>query len=46
MRGIEAKLDALAGDPANGPFVEVLRGHIRNFDFRRYLSVLEGVADD
>ncbi|MQT11595.1 hybrid sensor histidine kinase/response regulator [Segnochrobactrum spirostomi] len=46
VRGIEAKLDALAGDPANAPFVEVLRGHIRNFDFRRYLSVLEGVADD
>ncbi|SON54180.1 Aerobic respiration control sensor protein ArcB [Hartmannibacter diazotrophicus] len=41
VRGIEARLDRLEEDAALKPLIEELRGHVRNFDFGRYLAVLE-----
>ncbi|MBH0238611.1 hybrid sensor histidine kinase/response regulator [Methylobrevis albus] len=41
VRGIEAKLAEIEADPAHRPFAAELRGLVRNFDFRRYLDVLE-----
>ena len=43
VRGIEAKLAQLAGDPSTQPFVEEIRRHLRNFDFDRYTAVLEAM---
>ncbi|MDQ0391869.1 hybrid sensor histidine kinase/response regulator [Labrys monachus] len=43
VRGIEAKLAQLAGDPSTLPFVEEIRRHLRNFDFDRYTAVLEAM---
>ncbi|CAM5764109.1 hybrid sensor histidine kinase/response regulator [Labrys miyagiensis] len=44
VRGIEAKLAQLETDPAAQPFIEAIRGHLRNFDFERYTAVLEAVG--
>jgi hypothetical protein len=47
VRGIEAKLDEIAG--ASGevhPFIAELRGHVRNFDLRRYLAAVEASESD
>jgi len=41
VRGIEAKLDDLAGDPSNGDLVTRLRGHLREFDFAAYRKTLK-----
>ncbi len=46
VRGIEAKLAALEAEPQAKAFVEEMRTHVRNFDLRRYLSVLEAMTDD
>ncbi len=46
VRGIEAKLNALAADPANMPLVEVLRRHMENFDFEAYAETLERVRHE
>jgi len=47
VRGIEAKLNQLADDPAHHTLVEELRGHLRAFDLKRYTAVLEAMdADD
>ncbi len=46
VRGIEAKLAALETEPQSRAFVEEMRTHVRNFDLRRYLSVLEAMADE
>lgn len=45
VRGIEAKLDALFANADNQPFVTVLRGHLRNFDFDGYQATLEEVSE-
>ena len=44
VRGIEAKLETLAGDPANAGLVESLRGHVRAFDFAAFAKVLDAVS--
>jgi signal transduction histidine kinase/FixJ family two-component response regulator len=42
VRGIESGLDALAADfPASQPLVEQLRGHLRSFDLKSYLKLLD-----
>jgi CheY-like chemotaxis protein len=41
VRGIEAKLAELAADPANEPFVALLRRRLTAFDFDGYARVLE-----
>jgi hypothetical protein len=46
VRGIEGKLDQLDADPRFRDFVGELRGHLRNFDFRRYTAFLERVVRD
>jgi CheY-like chemotaxis protein len=46
VRGIEAKLNALAADPANMPLVEALRRHMENFDFEAYAETLERVRHE
>ncbi len=43
VRGIEAKLAALANDPANRPLVDILRQHMADFDFDAYAETLERV---
>ncbi len=44
VRGIDAKLTELAGDPDNLPLVEALRRHLDAFDFDGYAEVLERVG--
>ncbi len=46
VRGIEAKLAALADDPANRPLVEILRRHMADFDFDAYAETLEQVRHE
>ncbi|MEJ8573956.1 hybrid sensor histidine kinase/response regulator [Microbaculum marinum] len=46
VRGIEAKLEALESVDANRPFVAEMRRLVRNFDFRRYMAVLEAIGHD
>ncbi len=46
VRGIEAKLAALAEDPANGPLIEALRRHMAEFDFDGYAETLERVGHE
>jgi CheY-like chemotaxis protein len=46
VRGIEAKLGELAGDPANAPLVTALRGHMEAFDFDAYAETLERVGHE
>ncbi len=46
VKGIEAKLAELGENPANRPLVEVLREHMRNFDFDRYAETLERVGHE
>jgi CheY-like chemotaxis protein len=42
VRGIEAGLDALAADfPASRPLVDQLRGHLRAFDLKSFLKLLD-----
>jgi signal transduction histidine kinase/CheY-like chemotaxis protein len=42
VRDIDAGLDALAADvPASAPLVEQLRGHLRNFDLKSFLALLD-----
>jgi signal transduction histidine kinase/ActR/RegA family two-component response regulator len=41
VRGIDAKLDALAADPANRELVDSLRQHARAFDFPAFARVLD-----
>jgi hypothetical protein len=43
VRGIEAKLAQLETDPAARPFIDAIRGHLRNFDFERYTATLEAI---
>jgi len=44
VRGIDAKLDALAADPANRELVDSLRQHARAFDFPAFARVLDEVG--
>jgi signal transduction histidine kinase/CheY-like chemotaxis protein len=48
VRGIEAKLNALESDEGfeAAAFVAELRGHVRSFDLKRYLTILEGLTAD
>jgi CheY-like chemotaxis protein/anti-sigma regulatory factor (Ser/Thr protein kinase) len=46
VRGIESKLDALDSIDSNRAFVEEMRRLVRNFDFRRYMAVLEAIGHD
>ncbi len=46
VRGIEAKLAELAGDPDNRPLVEALRSHMEVFDFDGYAELLERMSHD
>ena len=49
MRGIEAKLDELAADPAMRRFVDSMRGHVEAFDLAghagRYWTALRARSD-
>jgi signal transduction histidine kinase/CheY-like chemotaxis protein/purine-cytosine permease-like protein len=44
VRGIDAKLKELAGEPGNGPLVELLRARIEAYDLEGYREVLESVG--
>ncbi|WP_026784650.1 hybrid sensor histidine kinase/response regulator [Pleomorphomonas koreensis] len=44
VRGIDAKLDALAADPANRGLVDSLRQHARAFDFPAFARLLDEVG--
>ncbi|WP_062211516.1 ATP-binding protein [Aureimonas sp. AU12] len=44
VRGIEQKLAALEADPIIRPFAEDLRVHVRNFDLKRFVAVLEAIG--
>jgi len=47
IRGIEAKLAQLEGEEDVSPaFVAEMRGLVADYDLRRYLSVLQGLARD
>ena len=46
VRGIESKLDDLETDESNRPFVVEMRRLVRNFDFKRYMAVLEAIGHD
>ncbi|WP_237152759.1 hybrid sensor histidine kinase/response regulator [Oryzibacter oryziterrae] len=45
VRGIEAKLAALADDPDNQPLVDRLREHVRAFDFAGYAALLTEMSE-
>jgi hypothetical protein len=44
VRGIESKLAELAREPAQGPFVELLRARVQAFDFEGFARLLEGAG--
>ncbi|SER32855.1 Signal transduction histidine kinase [Faunimonas pinastri] len=44
VRGIEAKLDEIASEPANDDLVIALRSRVRNFDFAGYASILKEIG--
>ena len=44
VRGIDAKLTQLAGDPGNGPLIELLRARVDAYDMEGYREVLESVG--
>ena len=46
VRGIDAKLSELAGDPANQPLVDALRRHMQDFDFDGFAETLERVGHE
>jgi CheY-like chemotaxis protein len=46
IRGIEAKLNELAGNPDNEPLVAALRGHMESFDFDSYAELIERVGHE
>ena len=46
VRGIEAKLTELAGNPDNEPLVAALRGHMETFDFASYAELIERVGHE
>jgi CheY-like chemotaxis protein len=46
VRGIEARLSALAEDPKNLPLVELLRRHMSAYDFDGFAEVLERVGHE
>ncbi|RYE57693.1 MAG: response regulator, partial [Hyphomicrobiales bacterium] len=46
IRGIEAKLTELAGNPDNAPLVSALRGHMESFDFDSYAELIERVGHE
>ena len=43
VRGIQAKLRELEGDPESKAFATRMRALIANFDLKRYMNVLEGM---
>ncbi len=43
VRGIQAKLRELEGDPESKPFATRMRALVTNFDLKRYMHVLEGM---
>jgi hypothetical protein len=43
VRGIQAKLREMEGDPTNKAFATRMRTLIANFDLKRYMNVLEGM---
>lgn len=43
VRGIQAKLREMEGDPTNKPFATRMRTLVANFDLKRYMNVLEGM---
>ncbi len=46
-KGIERKLDALEADPAAlRDFVAALRVPARDFDWKRFVAILEAAGDD
>ena len=46
VRGIEAKLDDLAGNPDFAGLADALRDRVRAFDFSGYAAVLDGLPDE
>ncbi len=46
VRGIDAKLGELAGDPENLPLVQALRRHMEVFDFDGYAELLERMSHE
>jgi signal transduction histidine kinase/DNA-binding response OmpR family regulator len=47
IRGIEAKLAELKAEaPGSGPLADDLGAHIRNFDLKRYMLVLENLTGE
>ncbi|MCP8883684.1 ATP-binding protein [Devosia sp. XJ19-1] len=46
VRGIDAKLVELAGDPQNQPLVDALRRHMQDFDFDGFAETLERVGHE
>ncbi|KFC66402.1 Two-component hybrid sensor and regulator [Devosia sp. LC5] len=45
VRGIDARLSALADDPRHGPLVAALRQQIETYDFDGYAAILNSVGE-
>ncbi|MFK4809650.1 ATP-binding protein [Devosia sp. ZW T5_3] len=46
VRGIDARLSALADDPRHGPLVAALRQQIETYDFDGYAAILNSVGEN
>lgn len=46
VRGIDARLAALADDPRHGPLVAALRQQIETYDFDGYAAILNSVSEN
>ena len=46
VRGIDARLSALADDPRHGPLVAALRQQIETYDFDGYAAILNNVGEN